>query len=68
MIAAVDSTAIYVALIGGITTVLTGALALLGVWITSRNQAKAADKDQQIKSLEERLSAIETRTKKKGAP
>ena len=61
MLATTDSTAIYVALIGGLTTVMTGALALLGVWITSRNQLQVQAKDRQIAELEKRLDQIEDR-------
>lgn len=71
MLGAVDSTAIYVALIGGITTITTGALALFGVWITSRNQVQTTKKDELIASLEHRLDDLEQRAQvppPEGAP
>lgn len=60
MLYAADSTAIFVALIGGMTTVTTGALALLGVWLTTRQQANDAKKDQTISELEKRLDQLES--------
>lgn len=55
MYGAADSTAIFVALIGGITTITTGALALLGVFITTRNQAR----DRLLAELQEKVEHLE---------
>lgn len=59
MFAATDTTAIFVALIGAIATIVTAALALLGVWLTSRNQIAGAAKDARIADLEKRLGDLE---------
>lgn len=59
MILAADSTAIYVALIGAITTITTGALALLGVVVATRNQADMAKKDQLIADLTKTVDRLE---------
>jgi hypothetical protein len=59
VLAAADPTAIYVALIGGITTITTGALALLGVVITTRNQVDRARQDQLIRDLTRQVERLE---------